>query len=511
VKIGKGWFLLALVAALALGAGIAVAVIAIADLHLGSSSQRKAEPFSPVAEPLAGELAERFRPWLMFDSREKWRPLNVDYMFDEGRQRFCVRQARTSKCLAIHDAAQFDSLVAGKQAGSSTYVDIDGNTTNSYHGPASCRPQLDCNGGPRSAIYYRTTESNGRYYIDYWWFLRFNHFARTASSCLAPFAREVGACDEHEGDWEGVTVATRTDDDTAIEYVVYAAHKGTFRYGETQLHLHDGTRPVVYLAEGSHAAYPLPCSHSCHQPSGLAIDGLELPESDYDGRASWGRNAEACTPNAPGSCLLSLEKQPWTGWPGEWGAGCTAACHGIIDANSPRSPGVQARFQTPWCSSQNGVFTCDGRPQRCGDWLGPQVMALACDPALLVEAQGAGNKPKSTGLGLVVGGVAIHGKTTPGVVQSLGAPLEPGGGLTAIADGPQTEVIVRAAQGKLVAADRFAKLERQSGQSIPVVVAAGQDGPTVTAAGHAPIERTISERPTPAGLSHALRGLAANQ
>jgi hypothetical protein len=485
-------------------------VLVIVNGSLASSQTRKVEPFSLVREPLAGRLAERFRPWLLFDTGEKWRPLNVDYMFDEGAQRFCLRQGRVPRCIPIHDAAEFDGLVAGNPAGQGDYIDINGDTTDSYHGPASCRPLFDCDAGPRSAIYYNATESNGRYYLDYWWFLRFNHFTRLAlsKSCLLLAARETGVCDEHEGDWEGVTVVTRPHDDTHVEYVVYAAHKGTFRYSGTQLQFREGARPVVYVTEGGHSAYPLPCTHSCRQPPGLALDGvLELPESAHDGRASWGRNPEACVPNAAGSCLLALNAQPWTHWPGEWGAGCTAACGGVLDANSPRSPGVQARFQTPWCSFQEDVITCDGRSQRCSDWLAAQVVALACDPILLTEAQRASEKLGPSRLGLRVAGVSIRNATTPGVVQALGTPLEPGNELTAIVDGPATEILVRAAQGNLVSDDSFANPGWHAGQSIRITVASGSDGPTVLADGQRARERTITERATPAGLDRPLRAV----
>lgn len=492
------------------GAGIAILVILIVQGHIGTAGTRQGEPYSPVAEPLAGELAERFRPRLLFDSREKWRPLDVEAMLDEGTQRFCTRLARASTCVPIRNAAEFDALVAGKQAGAATYLDINGDKTDGYRGPVTCRPLLDCDRGARSAIYYHASESNGRYYLDYWWFLRFNHFAGSIPglSCTAPFAREAGICDEHEGDWEGVTVVTRPGDDRSIEYVVCAAHKGTFRYSGAQLELRHG-RPAVYLAEGSHAAYPLLCARDCHQPAGLALDGIvELPESPYDGRASWGRNGEACVANAPGSCLLSLDRQSWTHWAGQWGAGCAAACHGAVDADSPRSPGVQARFQTPWCSSQNGVFTCDGRSQRCADWLGSQVLAVACDPIVLTESQRSGTKLRAGGLGLEVGGTAIRNASTPGVVQALGVPLEPGETLKAIVDGPNAEVIVRAAQGAVVSTDRFASDGWSDGESVGVTVSSGPDGPRVLANGRAPVERTLTERPTPAALGRALQPIA---
>jgi hypothetical protein len=499
-----------------LGAAAALLVILIVNGSIGSVQTRKVEPFSLVRDPKAGELAERFRPWLMFDSREKWRPLNVDYMFDEGTQRFCRTEARAVKCEPhpIRNVTEFDRLVEGKQAGPTSFVDIAGDTTDSYHGPASCRPLLDCDRGPRSAIYYHVTESNDRFYIDYWWFLRFNHFERLGldKACHLGPAREAGVCDEHEGDWEGVTVVTH--DEKNIEYVVYAAHKGTFRYsGHPQLQVREKTHPVVYLAEGSHAAYPLACASACHQPPALAIDGVvEMPEASYDGLAPWGRNAESCVPNAAGSCLFSLDKQHWTHWQGEWGAGCAAACDGVRLANSPHSPGVQQRYQTPWCSFEEEVFTCDGRSQRCADWLSAEVVAVACDPNLLTKAQRSSKKQSASVLALeMTPGKPIRSTATPSVVQALGDPLEPGSRMIAVVDGPNAEVLVRAAQGRLVSVDRFTDANWRSRQMIHLTVTSGTDGPTVLADGRRAVERTITERPPPKAITRALQNLATRR
>jgi len=195
-----------------------------------------------------------------------------------------------------------------------------------------------------------------------------------------------------------------------------------------------------------------------------------------------------------------------THWPGEWGAGCSAACGGALDANSPRSPGVQARFQTPWCSFQEDQFTCDGRSQRCSDWLSAQVRALACDPILLTEAQRASTKLATGPLGLEVGGVTVANATTPGVVQALGPPLEPDSELTATVDGSSAEILVSAAQGAILSNDSFANSNWRSGQRIHITVTKGSDGPTVLADGEYPRERTITERATPASLERVLHG-----
>jgi hypothetical protein len=489
----------AAVIAFVLGFVLGAAVLLVLHLQhwLPSSGQRQVDAFSEVSEPESGDLAARFRPRLLFDSGELWRPLNVSSMLDEGTHRFCTRLKKNVSCLPVRSSGAFGRLAQSAGAlGPATYVDIAGGKVADYRGPERCPGRLlDCGTGPRAAIYYHVTESNDRFYIDYWWFLRFNHFSKSEPkiSCRSQVARQNGVCDEHEGDWEGVTVVTPPDDDKHIAYVVYAAHKGTFRYAASQLQVQGGARPDVYVARGSHASYPRAClTGDCLQPNGLAADGLvNLPEGDYDGKAGWARNDDACVPNAPGSCLQSLKLQPWTDWPGQWGAGCGDACGGAPNANSPHSPGLQARFQSPWCSTQNGVFSCDGRALACSDWLGPLVAAVACDPTVLSASLHGSNAVDPRELALVIGAERISQPSTPGVVQSLGDPFQAGKTFTVIADGPSTEILLRTRQGNVTVEDRFAGLPVKAGQRVVVNIVSGLDGPTVTADGRPPLERRI--------------------
>jgi hypothetical protein len=80
------------------------------------------------------------------------------------------------------------------------------------------------------------------------------------------------------------------------------------------------------------------------------------------------------------------------------------------------------------------------------------------------------------------------------VVQVLGHPLQVGSRFEAVSDGDETEVLVRAAQGTLVAEDRFARLGAPAGQHILLTVSRGNDGPAVVANGRLPVERRIVEQ-----------------
>jgi hypothetical protein len=486
--------------------GVVIGGLFIYGLHkkhwLGDKEPREPAAFSEVPEPQAGDLAERFRPWLKFDSRELWRPLNVSRLLEERKDgaaahRFCKRPPAQRGCASIESAADFRRQVGEASAlGRATYIDLAGKRLGEYGG-RRCASLADCGGGPGSAIYYHVTESNDRFYIDYWWFLRFNNFYRSKpeKTCRSKAARDSGACDEHEGDWEGVTAVTPPGDDQKLDYVVYAAHTGTFRYAAAELGRHD-ERPDVYVARGSHASYPRRCEEKgrrkCDQP--IAFEGLAtLPESSFDGKDDWKRNPEVCTPGTPNSCLLPLPRtdsdpRAWTVWPGEWGAGCSDVCRGKPGPNSPRSPGLQARYQTPWCSTQGGVFTCDGRALKCSDWLGPLVAAAVCDPEVLANGLSDPSATQTESLAIKVRGEEASKETTPGVVQTLGAPLTAGENVTVRANGRRTQALLRAREGPFIVQARFDNLGLEEKETAVVSICTGHREPIILF-GRAPVER----------------------
>ncbi|MEY2441193.1 MAG: Vacuolar protein sorting-associated protein 62 [bacterium] len=435
---------------------------------------------SEVAAPMARDLAERFRPRLLFDSLERWRPLNVARMFDEqvdGKpaHRLCGAQGE-STCRPIAGEAAFTTLVhEGSAFGGGQYLDLAGRALGDYKGPGTCKQQLlDCGTAPGSAIYYHVTRSNDRYYVDFWWYFRFNNFYKTDPGrvCRHQALITSSVCDEHEGDWEGVTVVTPPDSTDTLDYVVFAAHRGTFRYAASELGLKGGTRANVFLARGSHAAYPKVCARkTCAQPGALAAGGVaKLPEGRFDGRSPWERNDEDCHADVPTSCLLALPRndadpRAWTVWGGQWGAGCQDACKGLKALNSPRSPGVQQRYQTPNCSLQGAAQTCDGKALGCSDWLGPLVAVVACNPGVVSKALRSTSEGKTGALKVAIAGRPSLDESTPGIVQALGDPLAPDSTITVSGGSAQTQVLVRAQRGEQIVEARFGKLGLGSGRS----------------------------------------------
>lgn len=468
----------------------------VLDGRDGGPSVDRGRAFEPVGEPRAGELAERFRPWLRFDSKERWRPLALTGLFAErsggaGAHRLCSRSGGKPPCRPVDDLAEFEAALSETGAeGATTYLDVRGSRVRDYRSPdRSCRQGRlqDCDEGPTSAIYYRVTSSNERFYVDYWWFLRYNHFPGTSPTCVVP----TKLCGEHEGDWEGVTLVTAPGDEESLDYVVYAAHDGTFRYPADQLELREGQRPEVFVARGSHAAYPIACSRRiCSQP--IAIAGLiDTPETSTDGKRGWGRNGSGCgEPGEPGSCLHPLPPAEtgltnWVNWAGLWGATCGKRCQ-ARGPQAPESPGLQARFQYPWCSIQEGTLICDTVAQGCSDWIGPLVAALACNPRAIARGLQAAEELPGGGLRMVVtspsGEKLRVSATTTGVVQALGEPLPPGSRLELTGAGAENEIHLRAQQGGSLLEARFEPFADTTPEDVVTIQVGSQNGrPTVYA------------------------------
>jgi hypothetical protein len=313
------------------------------------------------------QLATDYRPVLKFDSEESWRPLNVDALLLETSggvpaHRLCDGVAEDDlHCTPITSPQQ----ISAEPNDAKAYVDLAGKQLGGedYVSPAikSCPKQdpalKDCDSGPESTIYYHAVDANGHIYVDYWWFLRYNRFDKSNASelCRSAVTRSA-TCFDHEGDWEGVTLVLSKDAQLPdrLEFVNYAAHEGVFRYRPPQI-TREGLRPVVYIANGSHAAYPIACPKNCDQVNKLF--GHALPEDNTDGKKPWGGNGD------PGA-LAPLPTNSWGAFAGFWGSRtCDDAFGSCTFGVPPRSPSQQRRFGSAWCYSGIGLrLLCDGKP-----------------------------------------------------------------------------------------------------------------------------------------------------
>jgi hypothetical protein len=269
--------------------------------RLGATGDAALRP----APPSDAALALRFRPHLLFDSKERWRPLDVDRFLAEPGHLACppapAPPAPPAACMPLTSVAQLTSAV--------DHLDLRGDGPPDEPGP--------------SVIYANVTRRGRRVAIDYWWFLRYNAYS----------------LDRHEGDWEGVTViADRLG--TRVLEVHFAAHADAWRYPASVPIVH-GRHVTVYVTRGGHAAYPRPCTRRCRQTEGT------LPEARSDGGRPWVGNTTA---GCGGRCVRLLPAAPdgtptsWDAWPGRWGVTTSPAFA------APLTPAFQRRFQHPFAA-----------------------------------------------------------------------------------------------------------------------------------------------------------------
>jgi hypothetical protein len=326
------------------------------------------------------ELADRFRPFIFFDSAEQRYPLDVEDAIADGRVDMCSGGFSADDCEDVTEPAAIDE--------SFDYLNV------------SDAPPPVRGGGPGSAVYYHGVRDGTRTYVDYWWFYSRNPSPVAGEVFCGPGLRTPPfTCQEHAGDWEGVTVvleACATESETCVDVagelvepaaVRYAQHEHVVEYGwaDTLLAVwrvlrpptsaalapvweeavlpaatDPGTHPLVFVARNSHASYPDVCFRGCRQ------EVRALAEARFDGGQPWTHNVEECD-----GCLkplpLTSEGEPalWNAFPGRWGAQRCILGGAYCDlSGAPRGPSRQHRYDEP---GAGGVRFCFLPPSGGGD------------------------------------------------------------------------------------------------------------------------------------------------
>jgi hypothetical protein len=146
---------------------------------------------------------------------------------------------------------------------------------------------------PRPSVYFHLAyqPAAGRVAIEYWFLYLYNDFY-----------------DEHEADWEGVTVVLENNTPLGA---TYSQHQGRKWVPWSALST-TGGHPIAYVARGSHAEYPKAGSYSI--------------------RVCWTLHGRHCAPsprvdaaNGSGPTLApkAYDLQPFggVGYTGSWGSG----------------------------------------------------------------------------------------------------------------------------------------------------------------------------------------------
>lgn len=184
-------------------------------------------------------------------------------------------------------------------------------------------------GGGAPAVYgIVRRDRRGGVWLQYWLFSAYN-----------PHDRGILRTGRHEGDWEVVQVGLGRDG--SPERVTFSQHAVGMRCAWSQVP-REGTAPVVFVANGSHALYPRADVHPRWFPN---------PSDHADGR---GRRVRPPL-RRPGA---------WLTWPGRWGNTRAGLVPGEMD--SPRGPAFQGDRTTDPLAFHERARPC--RTARVG-WL----------------------------------------------------------------------------------------------------------------------------------------------
>jgi hypothetical protein len=197
-------------------------------------------------------------PIFVLDSGEKWRPVSVDQTLRVG---------------AKIDGKPLTSLE--QLTGDTKRIDF----------PATMRQPADAPIG----VYHRAAQAGGLWWQQFWVWWLYN-------------PKQYAGFGAHEGDWEMVQVGCVDQAGTKPVLMTCSQHSGGEKREYWRVQLHE-SRPVVYVAAGSHANY----FATCHDVT-----------DDADGKG------QRLAP------VNVWELGPWAGWNGRWG-------------NSENSPGGLAQ------------------------------------------------------------------------------------------------------------------------------------------------------------------------
>jgi hypothetical protein len=322
----------------------------------------------PAAATEGGEqdlaVAERFRPLLFFDSGEQRFPLDIQDAVDDDRVRICRKAVGDDNCDLVASAESIDANL--------DYLTLDED------------PGTPRGGDAGSAIYYHVTRPGGEgpVYVDYWWFYSRNPSPVADKVFCGPGLRMPPyTCQEHVGDWEGLTLVlapctgpasdceTVGDESLAPEEVRYGQHEHVVAYDwnevlvpfwssldsptvaalaatwkEVVLPAIDeaGARPIAFVARNSHASYPSPCFGGCRQET------RNLPEAVHNGAVPWAHNenCDACVQALP--LASEGEAALWNAFPGSWGEQQCILAGAYCDlSGAPKGPSFQERYDHP--------------------------------------------------------------------------------------------------------------------------------------------------------------------
>ena len=333
--------------------GIALVAIALPLVVVAFALATSTAPDPPHEEslPIAAasalpEGAIAHRPIILFDTDERFRtPLDVDQMLATGDVQLCPEgTGLLADCRTLRGVTDLRNGFGNLRFDTQQIDD------------AVDQDRI------RTTIYVHAVPDQlhrGWTDIDYWWYLADNpaDTARGAMCGAGLVIPEITSFD-HQSDWEGVTVVL--DEDKRPVAVHFAAHNHVINVpwstlqaalsGKGRLRRYAGhpdvaERPLVFVARGTHAAYPLPCDSSTCEGD------TAFEDNRHNGQHEWPE--QPCSTDA---CVTAFPRTPsggdasWNAYKGQWGSAvCIAKDIYCARSNAPKAPGTQGRYMRPWC------------------------------------------------------------------------------------------------------------------------------------------------------------------
>lgn len=267
----------------------------------------------PAASAEYGDdaLISAYAPVMKFNSQETFYPAPVEY----GIQSSVVKQSGGS---IVENGPTASSIAS--YPGDSYYLD------NSRGWVQEIAADYQQRMGSLTPTIYAHVARNGQYTaIQYWFYYAFN----------------PGPINNHEGDWETITILINVQG--IPEWAAYSQHESGERVPWGEVEVAQGTHPIVYVGRGSHANY----FRGYEGKVGLANDDV-------------GGDGISLSPAALGGNLqvISLDSgsTPWLSFGGRWGDISTGQMAGVTGSNGPYGPSAgdhASRYASPssWAMS----------------------------------------------------------------------------------------------------------------------------------------------------------------
>ncbi|MFN8019990.1 MAG: hypothetical protein U0Q03_00555 [Acidimicrobiales bacterium] len=300
-------------------AAAALATVTLLALP-SSAAHASARSEAPTPEE---QLAERYAPVMMPRSQstrcgggEPYQPIDVDALW--GRPEVVLRTPD-----GTITAPTAEQLAA---AGPDAHLDLPGNALR----PGCDYERFEDALGVTATVYAHVLpDGAGGTAVQYWMFYVYNDWN-----------------DRHEGDWEMIQLLFEAPDATAAlasepDVVAYAQHEGAelSHWDDGPLQLVDGTHPLVFPGQGSHAAYFESDEwFGKSAQSGFGCDDTSSPNTElrpqvillddaapptwlaYEGR--WGERQPSFNNGPTGPATKEKWRSPreWVEREGRWGA-----------------------------------------------------------------------------------------------------------------------------------------------------------------------------------------------